>query len=149
MLGVAGDPRVAIVVQFMIDAECAGVMFTRDPVTGADERVIEAAWGLGESVVGGLVDPDRYRVRRGGEVVETIVGDKHIAVRTTPAGETMEEPVDEVRRRTACLGLERLRALDALASSCERAFPGSAAHDIEWAFENERLYLQQRRAVTR
>ena len=52
--------RIAVVVQALLDPEVAGVMFTKNPINGADERVIEAAWGLGEAVVAGRV-PDHYR----------------------------------------------------------------------------------------
>ena len=148
-MGITGAPRVGVVIQMMVDSECAGVLFTRDPVTGADHRVIEAAWGLGESVVSGLVDPDRYRVRRGGQVLEAITGDKHVAIRHTADGQTEECPTDAADREALCLDEYRLRALDDLASSCERVFGGEGAHDLEWAFDRERLYLLQRRAVTR
>jgi pyruvate,water dikinase len=148
-LGLAGEPRVGIVLQHMVAAESAGVMFTKDPLTGTDVRLIEAAWGLGESVVAGLVDPDRYRVRRGGDIVEALVGDKHVAVHAVADGSTEERPVDDRRRRQSCLSGDQLRELDKLASACEHAFAGGAAHDIEWAFDCERLYLLQRRAVTR
>ena len=57
-MGLDGEPRIAIVVQQLIDADVAGVLFTRDPVTGANERVIESVWGLGEGVVSGTVTPD-------------------------------------------------------------------------------------------
>ena len=60
-LGIEGDPTMGVVVQRLVDPEVSGVLFTRHPVTGADERVIEASWGLGEAVVQGLVPPDRYR----------------------------------------------------------------------------------------
>jgi pyruvate,water dikinase len=146
--GIAAAPRVAVVIQKMVDAECAGVLFTKDPVTGADHRVIEAAWGLGESVVSGLVDPDRYRVRRGGEVIEATAGDKHVAVQPSADGGTVEQPLDDERRTAHCLDTARLRALDALASACERTFGGTSAHDIEWAFDGETVYLLQRRPVT-
>lgn len=148
-LGLPEAPRVGVVIQHMVAAESAGVMFTRDPMTGADVRVIEAAWGLGESVVAGLVDPDRYRVRRGGDVIETAIGDKHIAVHAGPDGTTEERPVTDARRRRACLSGDQLRELDGLASACERTFGGGSAHDIEWAFDTERLHLLQRRAITR
>src|SRR4029079_3572612 len=121
-LGIAGDPRVAIVVQCLVDAECAGVMFTKDPVSGADVRVIEAAWGLGESVVGGLIDPDRYRVRRGGIVEEATIGDKHIAVRSLGNGQTEEVELGAEQRNARCLNDAQLRQLDELASTCERVF---------------------------
>jgi pyruvate,water dikinase len=151
-LGIDGTPRIAVVLQSMIDAECAGVMFTRDPVTGEDVRLVEAAWGLGESVVAGLVDPDRYRFRRGGEVLERTIGEKEVAVRPQPGGHTDEIAVPEPLRRVACLDDTRLRALDALAARCEALFTADGdgdAHDIEWAFAGEHLYLLQRRAITR
>src|SRR4051812_49583367 len=53
-------PSVGVVVQALLDPEVAGVMFTRNPINGADERMIEASWGLGEAVVAGLVIPDSY-----------------------------------------------------------------------------------------
>ena len=69
-LGLELSSRMAVVIQALIDADVAGVLFTRHPVTGADERVIEASWGLGEAVVAGLVTPDNYRLARGGQELE-------------------------------------------------------------------------------
>jgi pyruvate, water dikinase len=146
-LGVDGLPRVGVVIQAMIDAECAGVLFTRNPVNGRDERVIEAAWGLGEAVVAGLVEPDRYRVARGGAVLDSVVGDKDMQIRLRSGGDTDEREVEPHRRHAPCLDESRLRMLDTLAARCEASFDG--AHDIEWAFAGGRLFLLQRRAVTR
>jgi pyruvate, water dikinase len=146
-LGVDGEPRVGVVIQEMIDAECAGVLFTRNPLDGRDERVIEAAWGLGEAVVGGLVEPDRYHLARGGALRERVVGDKDMEVRLRAGGDTEELPVEPQRRRAPCLDDARLALLESLAARCEACFAG--AHDIEWAFADGRLYLLQRRAVTR
>ena len=67
-------------------SDAAGVMFTRNPITGADERVIEASWGLGEAVVAGRVIPDNFRIDRVGEVLERTPGLKKIAVRSLPDG---------------------------------------------------------------
>ena len=77
-------PSVGVVVQALLDPEVAGVMFTQNPITGADERVIEASWGLGEVVVAGTVIPDHFRVARSGEVLERTPGLKKIAIRTLP-----------------------------------------------------------------
>ena len=63
-VGLFTRPSVAVVVQVLLDPESAGVMFTRNPISGADERMIEASWGLGEAVVAGVVIPDSYRVAR-------------------------------------------------------------------------------------
>ncbi len=146
-LGIEGPPRVAVVVQALVAPDCAGVLFTRNPVSGADERLIEATWGLGEAVVAGLVEPDRVRMRRGGTVVEHAVGDKDVAILPAPGSGTLEVPVEPSRRRVPCLDDRRLARLEELASRCESLFAG--AHDLEWAFEGERLVLLQRRAVTR
>ncbi len=146
-LGIEGPPQVAIVIQRMIDADCAGVMFTRCPLSGEDVRVIEAAWGLGETVVAGLVEPDRFRVSRGGALLEETIGEKEMAIRAQPDGLTAEVPVPDTLRCTPCLDRRRLAELDALATRCDAVFSG--AHDIEWAFERDRLFLLQRRAITR
>ena len=89
--GVFTRPSIGVVVQALLDPEVAGVMFTTNPVNGADERVIESAWGLGEAVVAGLVIPDHYRVARSGEVLERTAGLKKIAIRTLRDGGTVEE----------------------------------------------------------
>ena len=146
-LGIIGAPRMAVVVQELVDAECAGVLFTRAPMTGLDERVIEAAWGLGEIVVAGLVTPDRYRISRTGEILERSPGEKDIAIRPSLDGGTMEVPVEEHLINAPCLDDARLGQLHALASACEEHHDGP--HDIEFAFTRDRLYLLQRRAITR
>lgn len=146
-LGVEGAPRVAVVAQRMVKPDCAGVLFTQNPVTGADERVVEVAWGLGESVVSGLVTPDRVRMARGGAVIEHALGEKDLEIVATPAGGTIERAVDPARAAAPCLGPDDIAALEDLAARCERAFTG--ASDIEFAFEAGHLHLLQRRAVTR
>jgi pyruvate,water dikinase len=151
-MGVKGEVRVGVVIQQLVDAECAGVLFTRNPVTSADERVIEAAWGLGESVVSGLVVPDRYRVARDGRVLECTPGLKDVALRpraSSDGGGTAEAAVDETLARALCLDEARIARLHALAERCEALFGG--AHDLEWAFTarpRDELFLLQRRAIT-
>src|SRR5579859_2663269 len=92
-VGLFTRPSVGVVVQELLDPDTAGVMFTQNPVTGADERVIEASFGLGEAVVAGLVIPDNYRVSRSGGVLERTPGLKKLAVRTLAQGGTVEEQV--------------------------------------------------------
>jgi pyruvate,water dikinase len=145
-LGIAGAPRMAVVVQRLIDAECAGVLFTRNPLDGTDERVIEAAWGLGEVVVAGLVTPDRYRVARDGRVLERSAGDKDLALRPGRAG-LVEETLDPDRAAELCLDESRLARLHELALRCEAQFGPEL--DLEWAFEGPLLYLLQQRPITR
>ena len=150
-LGLELSARMAVVVQALIDADVAGVLFTRHPVTGADERVIEASWGLGESVVSGLITPDNYRLERGGRELERTLGDKDVAIRPRgnagDADPTEEVPVDPDKVDAFCLGDAELMALDALATRCDQVF-GSTDHDIEFAFRDGELFLLQRRPIT-
>jgi hypothetical protein len=121
-------------------------MFTRNPITGADERMIEASWGLGEAVVAGRVIPDTYRVARGGEVLDRRPGFKKIAIRPAPDGGTVDEAVPVDAREVLCLDDDQLQALSELADECERVY--GAGRDVEWAFAGGQLYLLQCRAVT-
>lgn len=146
-LGLDGMPKMGIVVQRLINADTAGVLFTRNPMSGDDERVIEAAWGLGEIVVAGLVTPDRYRIARDGKILERAAGEKDIAIRMRSDGGTHEAPVDDDLVSALCLSDDDLRSLHELALRCEAH--ASAPQDIEFAFATGRLYLLQRRAITR
>jgi pyruvate,water dikinase len=146
-LGVFERPSVGVVVQSLLAPDTAGVMFTQNPITGADERLIEANWGLGEAVVAGRIIPDSFRVARGGEVLERTAGFKKIAIRPDPDGGTVEEKIPAEQREVLCLSDQHLQALSGLADACERAYgPG---RDIEWAFSGGRLYLLQCRAITK
>jgi pyruvate,water dikinase len=145
-VGMFTRPSVGVVVQSLLNPTCAGVMFTENPVTGADERVIEASWGLGEAVVAGLVVPDHFRVNRSGQVLERKAGRKRIAIRSLPNGGTFEEPVPPAQMSQLCLDDAQLAALGQLALQCERVY--GPRRDIEWAFQDGKLYLLQCRAVT-
>ena len=77
---ISGQPRIAAVVQRMVWPDVSGIAFTRDPVTGKDQIVVEATWGLGESIVSGAVTPDRFVVSPDGIVVDSSVGMKDVAI---------------------------------------------------------------------
>jgi pyruvate,water dikinase len=151
-LGLDDEARMAVVVQQLVDAEVAGVLFSRNPVTGTPERVIEASWGLGESVVSGVVTPDSYRVAPGGQLLERRLGDKDVAIRPVPGPDgtvvTEEVPVDLALQDAYCLSDARLAALDALVTRCDQVY-GSTDHDIEFAFRGLEVFLLQRRPITR
>jgi hypothetical protein len=121
-------------------------MFTENPVTNADERLIEASWGLGEAVVAGLVVPDHFRLDRSGQVLERKVGRKRIAIRALPNGGTFEQPVPPAQVSQLCLDDAQLAALGELALQCEKVY--GPRRDIEWAFQDGTLYLLQCRAIT-
>jgi pyruvate,water dikinase len=145
-VGLFTRPSVGVVVQSLLDPVAAGVMFTTNPVTGADERVIEAAWGLGEAVVAGLVIPDTYRLARDGELVECVPGLKRTAIRCRDDGGTYEEDVPADRAERPTLDDDLLAQLCRLAQHCEDVYGN--ARDIEWAVDDGTVYLLQCRAVT-
>ena len=144
--GLEGEPQIAVVVQQLVMPHTAGVMFTRHPLTGADERVIDASWGIGEAVVGSLVAPDHYRLSRDGDVLERTPGRKDKRLRILDDGGTVEETVSDEDVRALCLGESELASLHDLALRCEAVYEG--AHDIEWAIERGSVFLLQRRPVT-
>ena len=146
-VGLLSRPHVGVVVQSLLDPTVAGVLFTQNPINGADERLIEASWGLGEVVVAGQVIPDHFRVDRSGNILERAAGVKKIAIRALPDGGTVEEEVAPELVEKICLSDEDLANLNALAQRCEEVYgPG---RDIEWAIAGGTLYLLQCRAVTR
>ncbi|MEV0087697.1 PEP/pyruvate-binding domain-containing protein [Saccharopolyspora sp. NPDC050642] len=145
--GVAADEvALAVVVQELVPAEAAGVLFTRDPVTGAGEDVlVNAAWGLGESIVGGQVTPDTYVVARDGRVREQVVGDKAVMTVRTAEG-TREEPVPEGRRDVPVLSPAEAGELAALAVRIEELY--GRPMDVEWAARDGRFWVVQARPIT-
>jgi len=146
-VGLFKRPSVGVVIQALVDPATAGVMFTQNPVTRADERVIEGSLGLGEAVVAGRVIPDHYRMSRAGEILERTPGRKDVAFRSLPDGGTFDEQVPPELVERLCLDDEQLAELNRLAARCEQVYGG--ARDIEWAISGGNLYLLQCRAVTR
>lgn len=143
---VQGAPAMAVVVQRLIHPVCAGVLFTADPVTGADEIVVEASWGLGEAVVAGLVIPDRLRFARTGTPLEVTAGQKDLRLVADASGGTREEPVPDEDVERLCLPEGAWAQLLALAARCRALEAGPI--DVEWALDEERLWLLQCRPAT-
>ena len=137
----------AVVVQKMVDARTAGVMFTRSPLTGDRSVVtIEGSWGLGSAVVGGEVTPDRWVLGKiTGDISVREISEKLIQHTPLPGGGTEHVDVEESLRRAPCMSDEELQALRAIARKVERHY--GHPQDIEWAVErqsNEILLLQSR-----
>ncbi|MBS1263783.1 MAG: Phosphoenolpyruvate synthase [Methanonatronarchaeales archaeon] len=137
---------IAVVVQVMVDAEKAGVMFTSHPTTGKPEVLIEAAWGLGESVVGGGVSPDSYSVDRAtGRVIDVNIGNKGIMF-VREDGSTVEKEVPRERAEARVLDEEELRGLTDLADELEGHY--GSPQDVEWAIVGDEVFLLQSRPIT-
>jgi pyruvate,water dikinase len=148
--GVADEGlAMAVVVQRLVPADVAGVLFTRDPLDPDGRRMlVEASWGLGESVVSGQVSPDRYRVDPDtGRVVERQVARKR--VRSAGGGAT--EPVPEELQHQPCLDDEQLAELAELGRRIEALYGGP--RDVEWAWVRRpegggKFWLLQARPIT-
>lgn len=140
---ICGEPRMAVLLQELVPARIAGVLFTRDPVSGEDVLVIEAALGLGEVVVAGEVIPDRFRLDRHGRVLERAVGEQDEALFVT--GSVVRRTA-VTRDATPCLDAASLAALHELAARLDRIWP--PPHDVEFAFSEAGLFLLQRRPLT-
>lgn len=140
----------AVVVQAMVDARTAGVMFTRSPTTG-DRSVItiEGAWGLGSAIVGGEVTPDRWVLGKiTGEIAVREISDKAICHAPATAGGIEAVPVAHSLRRSPSLSDEELQTLRGIGRKVERHY--GCPQDIEWAVDRSsgRVLLLQSRPET-
>jgi len=142
------EPVLAVVVQKMVSSARSGVMFTADPATGDTSRVVvEAAFGLGEVVVGGQVEPDTYTLsKEGPRLLEVRVGRKAFKVIRGPEGKEhrIDLPDEEALRRV--LSDDEVVKLAELGLKVEKHY--GAPQDVEWAEEGGRWYLVQTRPIT-
>jgi phosphohistidine swiveling domain-containing protein len=147
----AAAVALAVVVQEMVDADAAGVMFTANPTTGRrDEAVVAAAWGLGEAVVGGSVTTDDVVVEKAtGRVRSRATADKTVMTAAVQEGSdhgTEERPVPAEKRARPVLDDADAAALVGLGSRIEEWF--GAPQDIEWARAGDGFSIVQSRPIT-
>ena len=146
--GVAhADVSLAVVVQALVPAEAAGILFTANPIDGAaGQALINAAWGLGEAVVGGQVTPDTFVVdKASGALLSQQVSAKDVM--TVLAGEgTREQPVPPEQRARPALGAGQAAELASLGARIEQLY--GQPMDIEWALSQGRFFILQARPIT-
>ena len=137
----------AVVVQELIDADASGIVFTADPVTGDDSMIeINAAWGLGEAVVGGQVTPDTIAVERSsGRIMRTVINTKMVMTGLVDGGVT-SLPVPEDRQNAPALSDSEVSRLIELAIMVEDLFKDPI--DIEWCRRGDQLFVLQARPIT-
>lgn len=143
------DVLISVPVQKMVNAEKAGVLFTSHPSTGdSDKVVIEANWGLGETVVSGSVTPDTYVVdKETREILETTIGSKEaMIIRDPETGETTEKPTPADKREAQVINQEEAAELAELGAKLEEHY--ERPQDAEWAEENGKIFLVQSRPIT-
>lgn len=145
---IGGDEGMAVLIQQMIDAECAGVCFTIGPVQQNPEfMVVDAAWGLGIGAVDGAVATDVVRVRRDGLVVEDQqIVEKPEQIALDPEQGVQRVAVPEERRRAACLPESWLRRVASYALAAEVLL--GRPQDVEWAIADKHVWILQSRPIT-
>jgi phosphoenolpyruvate synthase/pyruvate phosphate dikinase len=145
------DPSIALVVQRMVASEAAGVMFTANPLTQAtDEVVINSSWGLGESVVSSLVEPDLFILKAGKiRVREKKLGSKEFKIFRDPnaASGTVQTETKTQERDLYSLSDEQACKLARLGLRIQNYYDG-LPQDIEWGYEAGAFYVLQSRPVT-
>jgi pyruvate,water dikinase len=146
--GITEEPAIAVVVQEMVDSERSGVIFTADPSTGDRGRiVVEAAFGLGEVVVGGQVEPDTYVLsKEGPRLLSVRVGRKSHQVVRGPDGRDLKVELSPAEATRRVLSDEEVLALARLALDVETQY--GAPQDVEWAIAGGRTWLVQSRPIT-
>ena len=145
--GSLADLGMAVVVQRMVNADLAGVLFTIDAVKGRSDRmVVEVVLGLGEAAVSGAVTPDHYVIRRDGRVRKAQVHEQPYAIVADASGGVVERPLDPKEGGARKASDELLVELARLGDDLEQR--SGVPQDIEWAVEQGELYVLQARPVT-
>jgi pyruvate,water dikinase len=141
------DLGMAVVVQRMVQPDVSGVMFTIDPTKGRRDRmVVEAVFGLGEGVVSGQLTPDHYVLARDGRLKRTRLHTQPYAIVHDPAGGVREQELATERGEAQTLGEDQLARLARVGVELEERLGGP--QDIEWAMQDDELYVLQSRPVT-
>ncbi|RKD30572.1 phosphoenolpyruvate synthase [Thermohalobacter berrensis] len=145
----------SVVVQKMVNSKISGVMFTANPITNdSKEIMINASWGLGESVVSGTVTPDEFIVNKEGlSIVEKNIAEKNTMIIEKEEGiGTIEVKVKDILGENAvnaqCISDEEVKNLANSGITIEKLY--NSPQDIEWAIDNdtEELYILQSRPIT-
>jgi pyruvate,water dikinase len=145
--GSLSDLGMAVVVQRMVQPDVSGVMFTIDPTKGRRDRmVVEAVFGLGEGAVSGQLTPDQYVLARDGRLKRTRLHAQPFAIVHDPAGGVREEPLPPERGEAQTLGEQQLARLARVGVDLEERLGGP--QDIEWALQDDELFVLQARPVT-
>ncbi len=140
------DLAIAVIIQEMVESEKSGVLFTVNPINQNQEQMlIDANYGLGESVVSGSVTADNYIISKNGEILSFTIGSKEREV-VYGDKQTKEIPVEESRRIARVLNDEEVLRLCQIAKKIEEHY--AQPMDIEWAIKNQEIYILQARAIT-
>ena len=146
--GFTADPAMAVVVQQMIASERSGVAFTADPTTDQTDRVVvEGAFGQGEVVVSGSVEPDTYVVSKAnGEILSRRIGYKQFKIVRGSDGNDLNVDLDEAEALKQVLNDDEVRTIADIAIRSEKH--AGCPQDTEWAIAGGKTYIVQTRPIT-
>ncbi|WP_342714877.1 phosphoenolpyruvate synthase [Bacillus paramycoides] len=137
---------ICVVVQKMVFPEASGILFTADPITSNRKVLsIDASFGLGEALVSGLVSADNYKVKEG-EITETMVATKKIAIYALKEGGTETKQIDPVQQKLQTLSEQQILQLASIGRQIEAYF--GCPQDIEWCLAHNTFYIVQSRPIT-
>ncbi len=146
--GLSGEGvGLAVLIQQLVQADISAVVFSANPVTGSHDHIlINASWGLGESIVNGAVTPDAYVVRKADlAIVERQIAQKRRLTVLAREG-TQEAPVPRQLQQAPAATDDQVREMARLSMALERAM--GWAVDIECAYRDRELYILQCRPIT-
>ena len=136
----------AVVVQKMVEADKSGVIFSKDPSARNNNVIIEAVWGLGEGIVSGQITPDRYIVSPESKIIEKEITNKKIAITKNAEGKQEVVKLTESRSTLQVLKEHEVTRLAGISLKLEEHY--QKPQDIEFAIENDEIYIVQTRPIT-
>ncbi len=140
------EASLAVIVQKMVDADKSGVIFSKDPAHKNDNIVIEAVFGLGEGIVSGKITPDKHIISMDLEILDKKIADKKIAITKDSAGNKEVVKLKEEKSKQQVLKNFEIEKLAEIALKLEKHY--QKPQDIEFAIENEEIYIVQTRPIT-
>ncbi|HVN43099.1 MAG TPA: PEP/pyruvate-binding domain-containing protein, partial [Steroidobacteraceae bacterium] len=140
--------RIGVLIQKMVEADAAGVAFSRNPIHPLDRAnlLVSSVWGLGEGLVSGELDADHFEVQRESLAIKAEIADKQWALRRRADGGLIKGAVSDAQRKAPSLSDAQVRAIAQLALKLEAQL--GVPQDCEWAIEQGRVQLVQTRPIT-
>ena len=141
--------KIAILIQKMLEPEKSGIALTADPLSSDKGKIlIEASYGLGQSIASGLIIPDRYLLDKNtNQITEKIIGKKSILIRKDQIGKTIVETVGTEKANSEILLETEIPKIIELSKRIENLY-GGQPQDIEWCIERGRIFVTQSRPMT-
>ncbi len=141
-----GEALLSVTVQKMVNSDKSGVVFTKNPVSGANEIIMEAVFGLGEGIVSGKIKPDHYVINPDLDIVEKKIADKKVAIVRQADGEEKTVTLTPEKSKQQVMSDAEIKSLAYTVQKIEEHY--KKPQDIEFAVETGRIFIVQSRPVT-